>query len=279
MKQTQEEQLNKIKLELKRLEEIRANNNWRQVRDVKNYEVIRNDYDWDSKPAFKIPEDKYQLYIDLQASRGLKTSVFTEDGVENFLDTCREQCDLEKEIKEGISKGNYIDDYQRAIELGELDFSQIDNFIELGFRSARLLDFYSKKGISNCIGYDVVELNILVAEYLGYQSDFFDLNKCDKKFFKFSPKSLIVSYHSLEHTSNPLKAIKYIYDSMHSGSLFHVEVPIESNREYPNVRYAHLYAFQNFELMKMLQSVGFKIMNTTMRSLTNPIERYLVHKQ
>ena len=270
--------LGKIEHELIRLEKIRLDNNWEQVRKIENYEVVQNDYDWLSKPALKIPDDKYQLYVDLQASRGLQTNLYTEKSLEEFLNTCKQGSNSD-DIPITSEDFERLWELERDVEFGRNSKTQkVENFVELGFRAPKLLDYYRKQHNLNCVGFDVVELSVLVAEYLDYEAHILDLNKCNKKYFRIPPCSLVISYHNIEHLTDPLKAIKFIYDSMGAGNLLHIEVPIETDKEYPNIEKGHLYSFQPLELSKMLDLVGFKILNTTIRCISRQIERYLVEK-
>ena len=55
---------------------------------------------------------------------------------------------------------------------------------------------------------------------------------------KISESDLVVSYHMLEHLSDPTVAIKKIFKSMKNKAVFHVEVPIETGT--PRIRFGHM---------------------------------------
>ena len=85
----------------------------------------------------------------------------------------------------------------------------------------------------------------------------------------------------LEHISDPLKAIKKIYESMDKDSYFHVEVPIEPGL--PRLQYAHMFPFHQQDLFFMLMNAGFIVImggdkTSSHEANTSPIERYLVKK-
>ena len=62
--------LSKIENEFNRLE-VLGQNNYIDVRNKKNY-ILSERY---GRPCYDVPEDKYKLYIDLQASRGLNSNI------------------------------------------------------------------------------------------------------------------------------------------------------------------------------------------------------------
>jgi hypothetical protein len=269
-----EERLKKAKEEIQRLERVRSNNNWLDVRNVENYELQNNNYPWEGADSLKIPEDKYHLYVDLQASRGLNTEILSDDSMKVFLEK------YVSDIKEEFTKDVNNPDFERAIELYKVcDYNRLENFVELGFRIPKLLEYYTNTHKLNCIGYDVVDLNVMLGSYFGYDTRKYDLNKCENMKLDIPPNSLVVSYHNLEHLTDPLKAIQTVYNSLEFGGLFHVEVPIEADNEIPALKFGHLYSFKNYELLNMLKTVGFRVMNITIRS--NPqemFERYLVYR-
>jgi len=269
-----EERLKKVEEEIQRLEGVKSNNNWLDVRNIENYELQNNNYPWNGADSLKIPEDKYQLYVDLQASRGLSTEICSKNSMKSFLDQ------YVSDIKEEFAKDVNNPDFERAIELYKVcNWNRLENFVELGFRIPKLLEYYANAHKLNPIGYDVVDLNVMLGSYFGYDTRKYDLNKCENMKLDIPPNSLVVSYHNLEHLTNPLKAIQAVYNSLESGGLFHVEVPIEAANETPALEFGHLYSFRNYELLTMLKTVGFKLINITIRG--NPsesFERYLVER-
>ena len=70
---------------------------------------------------------------------------------------------------------------------------------------------------------------------------------------------VVSAYHVVEHVSDPLKAIKKTYDSMDSGSYFHVEIPSEPGE--PRIEFGHLYPFETGDIISMLEEAGFSVLN------------------
>ena len=66
---------------------------------------------------------------------------------------------------------------------------------------------------------------------------------------------------------------------MSPGTLFHVEVPIEPDG--PRIRYGHLFAFHENDLIKMLELTGFHILTVSRKTHHGGpfIERCLVIKK
>ena len=128
---------------------------------------------------------------------------------------------------------------------------------ELGFRSPRLIKYYQdKKGFKNALGLDINKFNVAIGKKLGYDCRYHDLNS--KKKLNLKDSSLVLSYHCLEHCSNPLEVLKKVYDGMDRGTLFHVEIPIEPDG--PRLKFGHLFAFHENDLVRMLSLTGFDIL-------------------
>ena len=148
---------------------------------------------------------------------------------------------------------------------------------EIGFRTPRLLKYYLEREYAYAIGYDVLEANVIAAQFLGYNADVYDLNECEKD-LDLKNIDLVLAYHVLEHVSDPHKAIKKISESMSPDSHFHVEIPIEPG--IPNIRYCHLFPFESGDIRWMLEDAGFQVLTFSMQ--THPdgpvVERYLVKK-
>ena len=155
---------------------------------------------------------------------------------------------------------------------------EFSSIAEIGFRTPRLLKHYLDEGFDYAIGYDVLEVNIIAAQSLGYNAQVYDLNSCEEE-MNLKDIDLVISYHVLEHVSNPLKAIKKIYDGMSPGGHFHVEVPIEPG--VPNIRYCHLFPFHQGDIQWMLEHVGFSILTTSGETHKGGpwVERHLVVKE
>ena len=169
-----------------------------------------------------------------------------------------------------------IDEIDYVTEVLGIQFKKGAGFSELGFRTPRLLNFYKKRGMK-VSGYDVLEINILSATELGYDVQRYDFNDCDDH-LQISDSDLVVSYHMLEHLSDPLKAVKKIYSSMKPGAYFHVEVPIEPG--IPNIRYGHMFPFEPADLGRMLDMSGFVTLTASNNTHKGggSVERYFALK-
>jgi len=149
---------------------------------------------------------------------------------------------------------------------------------ELGFRIPKLLNYYKEAGISNVVGYDVVNVNVLMGKHLGYDARNKDFNNVNEDYSDMSDYDLIISYHMFEHLSRPDMILKKIFDNMKLGGYMHVEVPIEPGN--PRIRYGHLFPFHRHDLGYFLTDVGFKILHASNKTHSNgpDIERYIVQK-
>ena len=155
--------------------------------------------------------------------------------------------------------------------------NKITGFVELGFRTPSMLDYFAKTHDAKTWGYDVVPLNIEVSKKLGYDGRHYDLNDCQEE-LDLSGANLVSAYHVIEHVSDPLQAVKKIYESMDSGSTFHVEIPIEPGE--PRIEYGHLFPFEVGDLNAMLQEAGFRVVSLTTNTHTGgpQIERCIAKK-
>lgn len=225
---------------------IKGDDNWGTVRNADQFERKTREYAFGQRVCFEKKDQ--QVYADLQASRGL--SLDPEKSIDENLN-----------LIEHDSHSLPSNDVTRIQELMELiDLDSLENFVELGFRSPRLLKHYGQLG-KNCFGYDIVKANVLAAKCLGYNSEAHDLS-LDAP-IDLKKNSLVVAYHVFEHLPDPFKTLKKIYQNLCPDSYFHIEIPIE-NVEDPVVRYAHCTSFRADDLLKMLKDSGFTIVfNTT----------------
>ena len=84
----------------------------------------------------------------------------------------------------------------------------------------------------------------------------------------------------LEHLSDPLVAIKKIFESMDGDSYLHVEIPIEPG--FPRVEYGHMFPFESQDMWDMLEMAGFMVIYTHQDrdTLGEPqVERYTAYKR
>lgn len=264
--------MNKIKdfEDIKLLEK----NGWSNYRKEEDYNLVETYIDSISTNRkiyyVKQKDEKYEM---LQCSRGITV----EAGHNN-----------QKQLENDIRENQLITDYRDKVRIDELDLifeklnidkTKLNNFCEIGFRIPRLLNYYSNNGYKNAIGYDVVKINVDVANNLGYNAyrqDLNDIENCELS--ELVNSDLVVSYHMLEHVSRPDLAIAKIHDHMKNGAYFHVEVPIEPDG--PRLRYGHLFPFHPHDLHEMLKAAGFTIITASNATHEGGpwIERYFCRK-
>jgi hypothetical protein len=248
-----------------------------------SYDLVEIEYNFGKRLCYvqKNQED-YEL---LQGARGGATPLIGD------WDYSEDTEKLMRAAYKNIHDINYRDE----VRIGELEdvstrsdipyfnLANINSFCELGYRTPRLLQFYENKDYGNdgmtSKGYDVLELNIIVGKHFGFDVGVFDFNDCDgPNELNLSETDLVVSYHMLEHLSDPLTAVKKIYNSMKRGAFFHVEIPVEYG--VPSIRYGHMYAFHKDDLGHMLSEAGFELLTLSRKVHTGgpPIERRLAMK-
>jgi len=254
--------------ETERLKNLKSSDNWKDVRNEEKFEEVVRVYSFGKRLCLS-PRLEYQSnYKDLQSSRSI--NVKENDTLESMLEKIDTSLNLEES------------DILRIRELedrDDIDFCLNEKgFVELGFRIPLLLNHYKNKYNGKVWGYDIVPLSLYAAKKLNFDGRYYDFNDCDHD-LDLSGASLVVSYHMLEHVSDPLVAIQKIYNEMDNGTYFHVEIPIEEGR--PRLQYGHLFAFHKYDMSKMLDHVGFKIVSFS--TSTHPggpeVERYLVIKK
>lgn len=233
------------------------------------YELIEIEFPFGKRRCLK--SKRIDDYLLMQKSRCGSVSLGEEVTIKENLDHARKKLDWIEEI-----------DNIRFSEINSTLSSASFNlegkrFIELGFRTAKLLKHYKEKFKMETFGYDVIDSNIAVANCLNYEAGFYDFNDCTKN-LDLKDADFLVSYHMLEHLTNPLLAIKKIYNSMKSNSYFHVEIPIEPNG--PNIRYCHMYPFHQGDLYHMLIIAGFEVINLSRNVQKGGpwVERYMAKK-
>ena len=252
----------------------KENNNWATVREYAmadmlegkdpRYNILQANYFFGDRLCI-VPK-KVQVNEVLQASRGLSENSFEEITIEEYLS------DIEKRMKE-ISQEeeqrveslvSFLDNYDENWHSGNF------GVCELGYRVPDIL-YYFKNKYPNCNivrGYDINDLNIKVGKYFGFDTRKYDFNS---EFYSANPNEIldlagckvVISYHMLEHLTEPLNAIQKIYNSMDHDSIFQVEIPIDSknNNTMPLLKAGHLFAFQVGDLRNMIIAAGFKILD------------------
>ena len=215
----------------------------------KTYDVILRKFPFGERVCLiRKNQDEYE---DLQS---LRNQWWHYENADDAIEGQREKF----KNSESISSGNAL----RAQELEELiNHSDVNitgsKFCEIGFRHPELMIFWKERGIE-LTGYDIVKYSVLISQYLGYDARHADLNSDD---LDLSGYAVVMSYQVLEHVTDPQAAINRIYESMDSGSYFHVEIPIEPG--FPRLEWGHLYPFHENDIENMLFLAGFKILYPT----------------
>ena len=192
-------------------------------------------------------------YLLLQKSRGGSINLDNETHIDEKIELVKRKMTVDD--KHDKHRAN---EFQNLLDLNVINFSDNATMVELGFRWPKLLNCYQEKYKMKTFGFDVIEANVAVAKKMGYSADLYDFNNCTKN-LDLKSADLVISYHMLEHVTNPLIAVQKIYSSMKKGSYFHVEIPIEIDG--PNIRYGHMYPFHPGDMKKMLEIAGFKILS------------------
>ena len=258
----------------------------------KHYNVLQCSFPFGQRVVLQ--KKNSTKYIDLQSARGGSVTL------DNTLSFDNQIKDLESDIAE-IKKSDIL----RAEELkfyldninGDLDikkFKDIRKIAELGFRTPKLLKYYSDQKIDST-GYDVIDINIETARYLGYKAKKYDFNLCSSATCKceiccaeldLKDFDVVVSYHMLEHTTFPHMAVSRIFNAMRGGGVFHVEIPLENlkdkkeTEQLPNIRYGHMFCFFPEDMKWMLEKAGFYVANYSKisHSMIGSEERYIAIK-
>jgi len=266
--------------EINRLRNLKGSGNWDEVRSADNFTMVERKYSFGTRNCYKLKTDIDPVYTSLQASRGLSwdeiTSAIekseTSENVINNLDTTQFMIPDDGDLLR-------VKEIEQIWDMPQFDVQGNDHsgFVELGFRAPKLMKHYGEKYDIKTWGYDIIPLSIAVAQKMGYDGRLYDFNNCSEP-LDLANASLVVSYHMLEHLSDPLVAVEKIYESMDKGAFFHVEVPIEPG--IPRLRYAHMFAFHHDDMLHMLRESGFTILtvSTSTHEGGGLIERYMVRK-
>tara|TARA_A100001011_G_scaffold396921_1_gene496368 strand:+ start:1045 stop:1860 length:816 start_codon:yes stop_codon:yes gene_type:complete len=234
------------------------------------YERIEINFPWGIRRCLQKKSQKDYLLI--QKARGGSVTLEEEVSIEEDLSMAKESLDKIKEIDK-----IRIEELDFLVESNILNLPKDAIFAELGFRSGKLLKYYIENYSMEAYGYDVIDSNVAVAKCLGFNALLYDFNDCSKE-LDLKNADLVVSYHMLEHVTNPFDSVKKIYESMKNKSYFHVEIPLEPNG--PNIRYCHMYPFHQGDMLQMLQQSGFTVLtyNNKVQIGGPQVERYLAIK-
>jgi len=220
--------------------------NWASVRSEENYTLVPVEYDFGTRNTY-IPHNN-QTNEYLQNSRGLPIG---DSDMSAFMDRVVAKVD---DIEES--------DLVRMKELAEILENKTTEprtcFCEIGFRLPKLLKHYKTQGFETVVGYDISKFNVDVARKLGYNCAVLDLNSATTS-LPVDTFDLIVCYHVLEHTYDPMKSLSKIAASLKTGGVLHIEIPIEPGT--PRLRYGHLIALEPGDLKHMLEACGLSVLN------------------
>lgn len=260
-----------LRSEVDRLVALKGSDNWAGTRSDSNFRLIERKYSFGVRQCYERLENDNDVYVDLQSSRGL--AIYEQDTLENVMSQIDDVMSLNSA---DLVRINEIEQIWKSLEVNLGKINQT-GFVELGFRVPRLMQHYMEKYDVPGWGYDVAPLSIGVTQKLGFDGRCYDFNECADD-LDLSGASLVVSYHMLEHLSDPLIAVRKIYDSMDEGAFFHVEIPVEPG--IPRLQFAHMFPFHQRDMAYMLQEVGFTIL--TLSNATHEggpwVERYMVRK-
>ena len=219
--------------------------------DLSKYDEQILNFGWGERKSLRHKD--YKDYMLIQRSRCGSVSFDNKTSIKQELENAqKESLIFNTSDKERIKEINLLikDEY--------IDLPENPTFFELGFRSIKLLQYYDKMMGMKTHGCDVIDSNIAVAECLGYNTLLYNFDNCEEE-LDLKNADLVVSYHMLEHVTDPYIAIQKIYESMKPGSYFHVEVPVEGF-DGPQIRYSHMYSFYPDDLSMMLYHTGFKLL-------------------
>ena len=261
--------------EVDRLVSLKGKDNWAKIRTSDNFNLIQRNYSFGIRYCYEKKEKDDPVYVDLQSSRGI--GILEDDSIERILSQIDDSMKLSEADLVRINEIETIRDHP------ELDLKKNEHtgFVELGFRVPKLMKYYKENYGASVWGYDISPLSVSTTKSLGYDARTYDFSDCSKK-LDLKGASLVVSYHMLEHLSDPLVAIRKIYESMDSAAFFHVEIPIETG--FPRIQSAHMFPFHPSDIAHMLVESGFNILtksNQKTRSGRNEgdnIERYMARK-
>ena len=257
--------------EVRRLVDLKGEDNWADVRGLENFDIVKRNYPFGERTC--LARKKLETYENLQSSRGI--GIKENDTLSRILEDIQDQMELIEsdwvrisEIEEIISKHREIYDLGPFKKAG---------FVELGFRVPRLMKHYAGSGHTSCWGYDIAPLSLAITKHLGFDARRYDFDSCEDK-LDLDGANLVVTYHMLEHLSDPLPAVKKIFDSMDKDSYLHVEIPIEPG--FPRVAFAHMFPFEPKDMLEMLKMAGFLVLYGTTKTHTGGphVERYTAYK-
>jgi len=237
-----------IKNEYEKLVVLRGANNWSDIRSTTNFELKTIQYQFGTRNTY-VPID-IELNKHLQDSRG--NGISDGQTFETYISSIK-QAAVEIDAPDRL-RINELDSIIKS--LGEIGIRvKTDSLCEIGFRNPHLLQYYlDQLKFQQVVGYDISDINVQIGKSLGYDCRIWDIN--DVKHKNESKHDIVICYHVLEHTYDPVNSLKNISESMNSGGLIHIEIPIEPGQ--PRLNYGHLIALEKGDLLQMLLLSGFE---------------------
>ena len=243
--------------QFEKFKKLLAEEKYDAIRDPVNYDIVELTYPFGKRLTYQ-PKNKEQI-SDLNFLRGVK------------IDPKQKSI---ADIKLQKQPNSWLDAV-RITELNPFLMSQSHNeFLELGFREPKLLEYYKSTNLFKRVrGVDVVEVNVAASLNAGYDVELSDLNRICESDLDLSSVTLCISYHCFEHLYDSFCTIQEIVKRLGDGCTMHFEVPIEGH-SLPRIRYGHLFSFEKHDLTKMLELSNVKII----RSRISDVERVLAKK-
>lgn len=239
---------------------LKGDDNWSNVRSEKNFVLKKVSYTFGDRNTY-VPTTT-SANVNLQDSRGNRIDADQSlndylEKIKDSLDTIEESDDIR--IKElGVIFGTLS---ERGYVLGK------ESLCEIGFRNPRLLQYY-RQTFANVRGYDISEINVKVGESLGFSCKVWDLNNLEQ--VPQDKHDVVLCYHVLEHTYDPVASLKSIKSVINPGGLIHIEIPVEPGT--PRLKFGHLIALEAGDLEKMLTICGFDIVSYSRKTHTGGTE-------
>jgi len=254
-----------------RYQSQRSNGNWAEYRnkyETKRFHRKEVEFPFVGRKVVWKEKDK-DFNLNLQESRGI--GINEDTTIDSILES----------VNSDLSSGTTEADIVRIDHLEEyLCNVEGSNLLEIGFRVPRVQKYYEDNHGLKGFGVDINAFNCELFEKLGFRIKNLDLNT-DKKITNVFNEmfDVICCYHVLEHTNNPVNAVRNMFEALNMGGILHIEIPIEG--DYQKLEYGHLIGFHNNELSKILSGVGFSIKSVSRVTHTGGtyMERYVAIKE
>lgn len=248
-------------------ERIERQSNGHTSRNLSNYDILQREYSFGTR-LYAVPKNN-EVYRHVQDSRGFGSG--PDATVSSIVEAMKNSTDM---IEADSVRYGELCDLNKNIQL----FDKSTGFFEIGFRSPKIMELIGKSHFMFTRGCDISRISVEACKILGYDVEEIDISKENFK-MNLERVKLIVSYHVLEHIPDPISALKRIHHLSEHSSFLHIEVPIEPGM--PRLKYAHMHEFQQYDLPKMLEEVGWKVLHHTHKTHSDGpfIDRCLAVKQ